>query len=96
MFLKLQLYVHSSLVARANQKLAFKFFGPFKIIRKVGDVAYRLLLPDSTTVQCTLCFMFPLLEWSVPQQILQRRVRVRPSACSLVAHARRLDYMGRR
>ena len=74
--------------------LAFKFFGPFKIIRKVGDVAYLLLLPDSTTVQCTLFFMFPLLEWSVPQQILQRRVR--PSACSLVAHARRLDYLGRR
>jgi hypothetical protein len=49
-FLKLQPYVQLSLVSRATQKLAFKFFGAFKIIGKVGNVAYRLLLPDSTTV----------------------------------------------
>lgn len=43
-FLKLQPYVQSSLAQRSNQKLAFKFFGPFKIIGKIGAVAYKLQL----------------------------------------------------
>lgn len=34
-FLKLQLYVQSSLAPIANRKLAFKFFGPFKILSKI-------------------------------------------------------------
>jgi hypothetical protein len=89
-FFKLQPYVQSSLASRANQKLAFKFFGPFKIIGKVGNVAYRLLLPASTTVHPVFHVsqlkkaILPteevfdelpssLVEWSVPNQILQRR-----------------------
>lgn len=49
-FLKLQPYVQSSLAPRANQKLSFKFFGPFKITIKVGKVAYRLQLPSSSSI----------------------------------------------
>jgi hypothetical protein len=49
-FLKLQLYVQSSLASRANQKLSFKFFGPFKIPDKVGSVAYKLELPSSASI----------------------------------------------
>jgi hypothetical protein len=43
-YLKLQPYVQSyfSLAHRANQKLAFKFFGAFNILSKVGYVAYKL------------------------------------------------------
>jgi hypothetical protein len=40
-FLKLQPHVKSSLAPRANQKLAFKFFGPFQILQKIGQVAYK-------------------------------------------------------
>jgi hypothetical protein len=47
-FLKLQPYVQSSLAARTSQKLAFKFFGPFKILSKVDNVAYRLELPATS------------------------------------------------
>lgn len=49
-FLKLQSYVQSSLLPRSNQKLSFKFFGPFTITTRVGEVAYRLALPDATSI----------------------------------------------
>ncbi|WVZ83697.1 hypothetical protein U9M48_030818 [Paspalum notatum var. saurae] len=49
-FLKLQPYVQSSLAPRANQKLAFKFFGPFHIIARVGAVAYKLQLPELASI----------------------------------------------
>lgn len=49
-FLKLQPYVQSSLALRSNQKLAFKYFGPFKILARVGQVAYKLDLPSSSSI----------------------------------------------
>jgi hypothetical protein len=49
-FLKLQPYVQSSLAPRSNQKLAFKFFDPFHILQKIGAVAYKLQLPESSTL----------------------------------------------
>ncbi|CAO1939527.1 unnamed protein product [Urochloa humidicola] len=49
-YLKLQPYVQSSLAPRANQKLSFKFFGPFQILSKVGSVAYKLQLPANSAI----------------------------------------------
>jgi len=49
-FLKLQPYVQSSLAAHSNQKLAFKYFGPFRIIERIGSVAYKLELPASSSI----------------------------------------------
>ena len=46
-FVKIQPYVQSSLAQRSNQKPAFKFFGPNRILARVGAVAYRLELPAS-------------------------------------------------
>lgn len=48
--LKLQPYAQSSVVNRPCPKLAFKFFGPFKILARVGAVAYRLELPTDCQV----------------------------------------------
>lgn len=49
-FLKIQPYVQSSLQKRANHKLTFKYFGPYKIVQKIGAVAYRLQLPAYSSV----------------------------------------------
>ena len=49
-FLKLQPYVQSSIAARSCNKLAFKFFGPFRVLARVGSVAYKLQLPESSSV----------------------------------------------
>lgn len=49
-FLKLQPYVQTSVAGRSSQKLAFKFFGPYKVLERVGTVAYRLELPPSSSV----------------------------------------------
>ena len=49
-FLKLQPYIQSSVVRRAKQKLAFKYFGPYPILPKIGSVAYRLALPESSRI----------------------------------------------
>jgi hypothetical protein len=49
-YLKLQPYVQSSVATRSNNKLTFRFFGPYKILERVGAVAYELQLPPNSTV----------------------------------------------
>jgi hypothetical protein len=36
-----------------NGKLAYKYFGPFKILKKVGEVAYQLDLPKDARIHST-------------------------------------------
>jgi hypothetical protein len=49
-YLKLQPYVQASLAPRAHQKLSFRYFGPYKVLSKIGEVAYKLDLPASSSV----------------------------------------------
>lgn len=50
MFVKLQPYRQQSLIMRGSQKLAPKFFGPYKISDKHGKVAYELELPSYSKI----------------------------------------------
>lgn len=49
-FLKHQPYVQSSVAPRAHHKLMFKYYGPYKVLAKVGEVAYRLDLPSTSRI----------------------------------------------
>jgi hypothetical protein len=48
--LKLQTYAQSSVANRPFPKLAFKYYGPFKILEKIGAVAYKLELPATAPI----------------------------------------------
>lgn len=45
-YLKLQPYRHTSLSAHRSLKLHSKFYGPFRVLAKIGNAAYKLLLPE--------------------------------------------------
>lgn len=47
---KLQPYRQHSVTLRKNQKLGMRFFGPFPVIAKIGEVAYTLKLPEESRI----------------------------------------------
>lgn len=49
-YVKLQPYRQGSMVVRPNQKLAPKYFGPYKIVDSCGQVAYKLQLPEGSKI----------------------------------------------
>ena len=50
MYLRLQPYRHSSVALYRNLKLSPRFFSPFQIIQRVGEVAYKLKLPETSKI----------------------------------------------
>ena len=52
-FLKLQPYRQTSLGLRRNLKLAFKYYGPYKVLPKVGKLAYKLELLEGISIHPT-------------------------------------------
>ena len=49
-FLKLQLYRQSSLSRRPCEKLSSRFNGPFRVVQRIGEVAYKLELPGGCKI----------------------------------------------
>ena len=49
-FLRLQPYKQSSLKLKGRHKLAPKFYGPYRILQKIGSLAYKLELPPSSCI----------------------------------------------
>lgn len=49
-YLKLWPYRRKTLAARPNEKLAPRFYGPFAVEKRVGSVAYKLILPPACNI----------------------------------------------
>lgn len=49
-FLKLQPYILTSVATRANHKLAFRFYGPYKVLEQINPVAYKIQLPEGARI----------------------------------------------
>src|ERR1041385_1776447 len=52
-YLKLQLYRHTSLSIHKHVKLHSKFYGPFRVLQRIGVVTYKLLLSDGCQLHPT-------------------------------------------
>lgn len=50
LLLKIRPYRQVTLRRKRNKKLSPKFFGPYKVIEKIGPVAYKLELPDNAAI----------------------------------------------
>lgn len=48
--LKLQPYAQSTVANRPCRKLAYKYFGPFPVEEKIGELAYKLTLPSDARI----------------------------------------------
>jgi hypothetical protein len=66
-FLRLQPYIQSSLKRSGTKKLKPKFYGPYRVIRRMGEVAYELELPEGSKIHNV--FHVSCLKKAVGQQV---------------------------
>lgn len=52
-YLKIQPYRHTSLSIHRHLKLHSKYYGPFRILQKIGHASYKLLLPEGCQLHDT-------------------------------------------
>ncbi|KAL5787464.1 hypothetical protein ACOSP7_004413 [Xanthoceras sorbifolium] len=76
-YLKLHLYKQTSVAFRSSMKLSPRYFGPFEILKKIGQVAYRLALPPGTQIHDMVVRIMLNNESSIlpiPKTILDRHM----------------------
>ena len=49
-YLRLQPYRQSALKQKGDEKLKPRFYGPYRLSRRVGEVAYELELPEGSKI----------------------------------------------
>jgi len=49
-YVKLQPHIQQSVQRRSNNKLSYKYFGPYLVLQRVGAVAYKLQLAASSQI----------------------------------------------
>jgi hypothetical protein len=68
-YLKLQSYKQRSMLQH-HHKLAAKYYGPYTVIKRIGEVTYKLNLPSSPTIH--LIFHISLLKRSVRNRVVHK------------------------
>ncbi|KAJ0976176.1 hypothetical protein J5N97_018141 [Dioscorea zingiberensis] len=63
-YLRLQPYMQNSVMNREVPKLAARYYGPYPILRRLGNVAYKLELPPSAAIHPV--FHVSLLKKALP------------------------------
>ncbi|XP_066361406.1 uncharacterized protein [Miscanthus floridulus] len=53
-YMKLKPYVQSTAAARPNKKLSFRYYGPYRVLERIREVAYRLDLPAHSRINPVL------------------------------------------
>jgi hypothetical protein len=94
-YLKLQPYVQSSVMPRVNQKLSFRYFGPYGVLKRIGSVAYRLRLLETSSIhpvvhvsQLKLAAGFKgVVSASLPSPSSQFRLPVKVLSSQMVDHS---------
>jgi hypothetical protein len=84
-YLKLQPYRQKSMARRSSQKLAAKFYDPFSILKKIGSVAYKLLLPPTASIHPI--FHVSQLKKHIGNKIVQSTLPITPSVPMIIPQA---------
>ncbi|XP_026378799.1 uncharacterized protein LOC113273265 [Papaver somniferum] len=87
-YLKLQPYRQTSIALKRNLKLSAKYYGPFKVVEKIGSVAHNLQLPVESRIHPVFHVsqlkkklgapVLPVPEFSLVDQ--QGQVKVEPAS----------------
>jgi hypothetical protein len=109
-FLRLQPYKQTSLKAEQCQKLAPKFYGPYTVLKRVGQVAYQLPLPSQSKLhpvfhvsclkkvigtRCQLQTNLPELQKKDPFGYNQKQFWTRGSVAYVSEPSRKCSYSGK-
>jgi hypothetical protein len=86
-FVKLRPYRQTSVAGIRTQKLAKRFYGPFKILAAVGEVAFQLELPPTSRIhpvfhvsQLKPCFNDSDPSLELPSEIVGNLPQIEPLA----------------
>ena len=67
-YLRLQPYRQTSVELRSNTKLSANYYGPYQVMQKIGNVAYRLKLLEASKIH--LVFHVFLLKRKIRHQVV--------------------------